>query len=256
MTALLEQYFNSDKLKQIAFDKNYDDISVQEFLRFIEYHLNQEIKYGVDEDYEGRILRYADEYLSLFVWERKKGLSVDWAKEFAQQMLDENENHAAAYAYVASKEKNPLQAKTDLELYAQLTNRDEYFVKHFQFLIDLDCTIANPSVEEQSIVYSNIYKAQIKVGKTELFADYYADLIAGEEYTEFGCLVEALEYEKAINEGHTRSDATYIATKLSECICNHCYTLEQSEHNQCVFEKRQELEKEFKSQLEKRKNTK
>ena len=254
MTALLEQYFSIEKLKQIAIDKNYDEISFNEFFRLVEYHIKEEIKVGVYEESEENILNYIDAYMSLFLGERKKGFSVDWAKEFAQSIMDEERKHAAAYAYKASKEINPLQAKTDLELYAQLTNRDEYFVKHFQFLIEVDCPNPNPSVDQQCIVYSDKYKAQIKAGKSDLFADYYADIVACDMWIEFACLVEALEYEKAVLKGHSRSDAIYLATKLRECICYSCDTLEESEDNLSVFEKRQELEKESDAMLEKRKN--
>lgn len=245
MTELVQKHFGIEKIKDIVNNKDYDEISENEFIRFIDQTLKNEEEDGCDDEDKAGILRYADEYMSIFVWERKRGFSVAWAKEYADKHIKEEEDNAPAYAYKAARKINSAQALADLRLYAELTNRDELFIKHFAFLIEADVPNPTPSVESQAEEYSRLFKQQIAKGKSEIFANHYSDLMATNDSSEFESYIEAAEYEKAILDGFNHSYSSIFAEKISDYIVNHWNNYEESFNDPLVIMERKRLEKLF-----------
>lgn len=245
MTELIEKYFEAARIRTIALKKNYDEISFKEYIYFLDETIKSDEIYGIEEGDKDSILRYVDEYMSLFVFERKKGFSIEWAKKYSYWSLqDENEN-APAYAYKAVREINQDKALSDLQLFAKQSEKDELFIKHFTFLIDEDLPRSTTSIAEQSVEYSIIYKQQISKGKSQIFASHYAYLIARHEYSEFACFTEAAEYEKAILAGHSKKYSLFFAEDMSEYIANHFNNYEESLNDVLVKEERKRLEKKY-----------
>ena len=243
MTPLIEKYFDKEKIGEIAKSKNYDQTSYIEFIRFLEYVINDELRVGLEKDYENQVLDYVDEFMTSFLVEREKGMSVEWAKTYSHEILLDNREHALAYAFEAIKKVDREQAITDLRRYAASNGRDEDFIRHFIFLLDVDVPTLVPSVEEQAIEYSGNYKKQISAGKSDLFANYYAYLLAYDENSEFSCFVEASEYENALLAGYTESDARAFADEMSEYIVNHFHKYEKSFGDLLTKLERDRLEK-------------
>lgn len=243
MTPLIEKYFEKGKIGEIAKKRKYDQIAYDEFIRFLNYIINDELRVGLEKDYENQILSYVDDYMKLFLVEREKGMSVEWAKTYAHGILQNEREHALAYAFEAIKKVDREQAITDLRRYAALNGRDEDFIRHFVFLLDVDIPTLVPSVEEQAIEYSEIYKKQINAGKSDLFANYYAYLLAYDENSEFSCFVEASEYENALLAGYTESGARAFADEMSEYIVNHFHNYEKSFGDLLTKLERDRLEK-------------
>ncbi|MDX9695236.1 MAG: hypothetical protein RBT49_05550 [Bacteroidales bacterium] len=102
---------------------------------------------------------------------------------------------------------------------------------------------ADPWPGKQASEYSKIYKEQITKGKSEIFAHKYADLMASKEYTELGCYAEAIEYEKALNEGFSERYASSFAMHLSEYIANYFTNYEETINNKLVILERERLNK-------------
>ncbi len=227
MTPLIEKYFDKEKIVEIAKNSKYDKIAYNEFIRFLDYIINDELRVGLEKDYENQILSYVDDYMKLFLVEREKGMSIEWSKTYAHGILQNEQEHVLAYAYDAIREIDREKAIADLRRYATLIGRDEDFIRHVVFLLDVDAPTHTPSVEEQAIKFSEIYKKQISSGKSELFANHYADLLAYGENSEFCCFVEASEYEKAILAGYSESGARAFADEMSEYIVNQFHNYEK-----------------------------
>jgi len=246
MTELIEKYFNTEKIKKIAIEKKYDEISYNEFIRFIDITLADDIRLNsLEVDYENDILEFVAGYMDCFTKEREKGYSVEWAKEYAIQVLYENGEHAIAYAYETAKEHSPEQAQADLKLYCITTRRDELFEKHFKYLLEVDVPNAEIPIEKQAEEYSRIYKEQIKKGSSEIFANHYADLKASDIYSELGCYSEAKEYEKAILAGYSKAYASAFAMDISEYIANNCSSYKESIEDVLVKIEKKKLETEL-----------
>lgn len=219
MTPLIEKYINTEKLKSIAKEKNFDEESYQEFIRFLDYNLEQEERLGFDEsevDHETSMLKYVCDYINEIIKEKVKGFSTIWAREYVKESLFEESQNSSALAYYEVKKTDPEQALKDLNLYSKLTNRDYLFVKHFTHLIEIDVPNVTPSVEAQSIEYSRIYKEQIELGRTELFADKYSALIAEKQSHEIYCDDYAFAYDKVIQDGKSEEYASNYARKYAE----------------------------------------
>lgn len=221
MTELIERYLDAEKIKKIAIEKNYDEISFKEFVRFIDITLEKNLKCNsLEDDYENAILEFVDRYMDSFTTEREKGFSVAWSKEYAIQVLHENGEHAIANAYIAAEEHSTEQAQADLKLYCIITQRDELFDKHFKYLLEIDVPNTEIPIEKQAEEYSRIYKQQIENGKTEVFAHQYADLIAGKEFHQIYCEDYAFAYDKAIQEGKSAEYASTFADKYAGELVN------------------------------------
>lgn len=215
MTLLIKKYINTEKINEIVKVKNFDDVTFSEFIRFLDNCLAQDEKYGIDEkeDHQASTLKYVNEYIDEFISERRKGFSLEWVKEFVHNSFFEGNQNSSALAYDSIKKINLLQAQKDLELYAKLTNRDNLFVNHFIYILEMDVPNTTPSVEEQADKYSRIYKKQIQKGKSEIFAHKYSELFT--KYHEIYCEDYALAYEKAITENKSFEYADTFATKYA-----------------------------------------
>lgn len=246
MTPLIEKYISLENIKHIVKEKEWDEVIFQEFIRFLDYNLEQDDRLGFDEeDHENSSLDYATEYIDEVVKERNKGFSITWAKEYAIIKILEVNRNPPAMAYWAVKKVDAAQALKDIQLYGKLTNRDELFVKHFVHLLTVDVPNVSPSVEEQSIVYSKIFMEQITKGKSEAFAFKYASTKAEGAFTEIGCYTVAAEYEKATTSGYPLEYAEAIADEMSEYIANHFNNYEEALTDELVEMKRDKLEKKY-----------
>ncbi len=229
MTALIEKYIDTEKIREISKIKNFDEPTYLEYIRFLEKSLKDDEKYSIkEEDYEVSTLKYVNDYIDEFISEKQKGFSIEWVKEFVYNKLYEDNRLSSSLAYWGVKQIDPVQAKKDLELYVQLTKRDELFVRYFEYLIEIDVPNVTPSPEQQADNYCRIYKEQILKDKSDVFANKYAELKAQGKYGELGCYAEAAEYEKAILEGCSKEYAKRFSFDIAEYIANYCSSYKEA----------------------------
>lgn len=244
MTSLIEQHGISEQLKNIAQELELDASAYNEYLRFA----NNAILELENDDPVGKeefVIEYSTKYIKIYSEQIKAGFSIEWSKSLAKSNWMEIEKNSTANAYYTIKEIDKIRAAKDLKLYCKLKEADEIFTKHFISLMEQGEGNSEPSAEEQAAEYSKIYKQQIDEGKSVIFANKYADLMASDEYCELGCYVEAIEYEKAINAGYSESYATHVSNDLSEYIANHYEKYEQSLNDVYMDREREKIEKEY-----------
>lgn len=246
MTPLIEKYINPGKTEQISIEKNFDKLTYDEFIRFLDYNLEQDDRLGFDDlGHEKYMLEFVCEYIDAFIVERNKGFSETWAREYTYIKLYEENINPAAIACSKLLKIYEEQAMIDLKIYCQLTNRDEIFFRHFLHLLKTDFPNVTPSVELQAESFSKIFKEQIKNGKNELFGNKYAELMASEEDSDLSCFTEAIEYEKAILSGYSIAYAEAFAFQIAEYISNYYLTYEDSIGKELVDLEREKLEKAY-----------
>ena len=75
---------------------------------------------------------------------------------------------------------------------------------------------AQPSPQEQAIIYSSIFKEQLLQGRSEIFAHQYADLKAEGQYVEEYCYWFAHSYDDALQKGKSEKYAYLFADKMGD----------------------------------------
>jgi len=243
MRPLIEKYMNTERIRELIIREKYDTIAEEEYIRFLDDVVRDAEKDNdFREGYEDEFMNFTKGYIDSFLAEREKGFGVEWSRLIAGYVISMND-HAIANAYLSVSAIDHEQAHEDLILYAKIKNLDNLFIKHFEFLLKVDSPTQEPTVEEQAVNYSEIYKKQISEGTSERFANHYAYLKAKGEYSELGCFAEAAEYEKAILAGYNESDGHSFAMKMSEYIANHFFTYEESFGDTLANLERERLEK-------------
>jgi hypothetical protein len=211
--------------------------------------LQDEEKYPDQEPIDlNDLIESANDYIVFFAAKIVEGYSRGWARGWAQHAwIGESENRWLRNAYFEARRENKDQVIEDLKLFCKIQNADEFFTRHFIYLMGEGEGNATPNAEVQAESYSRIFKEQIAKGKTEVFSHMYADLMAGEVYSELGCYAEAAEYEKALLEGNSENYAASFAFKMAEYIANYCSSYEEALKNRygLVEEERKRLEKIF-----------
>ena len=97
--------------------------------------------------------------------------------------------------------------------------------------------------------YSKIYKEQIEIGKSDIFAFKYAEKMAKKEYYTLSCYIEALEYESALNKGYSTLIAELISSELSELILNNYSSYEEALEDDFFNHERNRIEGSCKNKL-------
>lgn len=153
---------------------------------------------------------YFEEYLELIA----KGHGEEWAHSLAHTA--EDGERAVYHTYHEVREIDKELAKKELAIYIKSFGEDHYFEKYLQFLFE---DLADPDGRVKSAKeYSKIYKIQLEKGKSEVYAEKYADLMAGSDYHEIFCEDYAIAYDKAIAENRSERYASLYAYKYASAV--------------------------------------
>ncbi|MBK9300652.1 MAG: hypothetical protein IPN14_08610 [Bacteroidetes bacterium] len=157
-------------------------------------------------------INFAVEYFDKYEVEIQKGHSKEWSDLYAESI--EGHPHAFNDAYIAIKEKNPEKAIEELKIHCMAIGGDELYTKHFIFLMESGGALSDP--DKQAARYSAIYKEQIALDKSEVFAHEYADLMAEDEFSESYCFIYSKYIEESILNGKSEIYAKSLASKMAD----------------------------------------
>ncbi|MEI7676414.1 MAG: hypothetical protein WCJ03_06525 [Bacteroidales bacterium] len=153
------------------------------------------------------------EYMNTFIDLINKGHGEKWAHEMAHTC--EDVERGAYHTYFDMKANDPEQAEKELVIYCKGLGGDELFEKYFLYLFremeDPDCIFA------KATTYSETYRKLIKNGKTEIYAQQYADLQA-EDYHRIYCEDYAYSYEKALINNKSIEYAKLYAEEYASAL--------------------------------------
>lgn len=168
-------------------------------------------------------------YISLYTKYKVLFDDEDWVIFFIDILYsEENEDSAIISTYRHFVKTKHQLSEEYLKLYCNSLSDDPFFMKHYYFLLEMG-EYANP--RRQAQIYSKKYQEQIKLGKSEVFAHQYGDLMGEEKYDELYCYTYAHFYDLANQEGSYSS----YADKLATYICNY-YTSFDEYNNDKEFD--------------------
>ena len=195
-----------------------------------EYFINKyhETYTNVEDDEgfleEGEILKdavlkyYIEFYLQKFLELIQNGHCLEWADALAEH-IESEEERTIGETYLKLKKKDPDLAKEQLEVYCKsLGKGDPLFIEYYIYLLDEHEPY---DAVEYSENYVKAYRKKIAEGKSEIFAQAYAETKSTDSYTDFYCHIRAESYERAINDGKSENYAWIYSDKYGEMIVNH-----------------------------------
>lgn len=214
---------SEEELIEIFNKQNIDQKYQTKFVDYYNYCFDDVFKYDYDKDddywEEGESIHqtcmtvtgmYFEKYLELI----SNGHGEEWAHYLAHTA--ENGETAVYHTYNEIQEIDKELAKKELGVYIKSFGEDQYFEKYLQVLFE---EIADPKGRIKSArEYSKIYRKQLEEGKSEVYAEKYADLMAGTDFHEIYCEDYAIAYDNAITENKGERYATVYADKYASAL--------------------------------------
>jgi hypothetical protein len=110
--------------------------------------------------------------------------------------------------------ENPKLAKEELLIHCKFLNADELFTNYLMMVFDEKLDLEYPI--KRTNKYVIIYKKQVKLGKSPVYAHQYADLLTSKKYTEDYCHSFAKYYVYSLSTGQTKKEALLYASQYIE----------------------------------------
>jgi hypothetical protein len=178
-----------------------------------------EYKKWTEEDYEETgdsahkgALEVTDMFIEAFLGEKTKGQGDDWA--FAVASCVEEGEVVYHITYHDIKKTNPELAKQELLIHSGTFGGDENFIKHYIYLFEIEVVFKD--LENRAKKYSEIYKTQSVLSKSEVYIHEYARLLSSGDYNPIYCEEYAYAYDKAVKEGKSEVYALEFAEVYGE----------------------------------------
>jgi len=216
MSELSDKYFSREELLNIARKNNIAEKHFEEFILRIEKDIQQmfdENQLRLDELGEAAV-DFAVDFFNKYDNETRKGHSEEWARLYAEN--PEDHRHAFHDAYDSIRKTNPHQALVELQLHCKAVGGDNCFTRYFIYLMENGCDLEDMSPDEWAASYSNIYKAQIANGRSEIFAHHYADNMADGSTSEAFSYTYANVYDTTIKFGKSHEYASTYANLIAD----------------------------------------
>ncbi|MFN9115398.1 MAG: hypothetical protein ACK5XN_35530 [Bacteroidota bacterium] len=244
MLQSIQDKFSREELELIVRRHQISAAYLDDFLFFLEYELKQESdeEYNVEKS-KSEAVKLAIEDFRLFEAQIEKGHGKQWAQLYAISI--EEHPHSFNRAYREIKEIDAIKSKEELIIHCNAMGGDEYYTKHFIFLMENGAALSDP--DKQAARYSAIYKEQIALGKSEVFAHEYADTMASCEYREIYCYAYARCYDQAVNDGKSFSYAKAIAAHIAEYYANNYSRTSEIEYNQFDLLNESKIKEQYKN---------
>ncbi|WP_066829606.1 hypothetical protein [Rufibacter ruber] len=196
------------------------------FHQFLEHYdvcfseLDGDSKNFTDEDFEedGSVqesaLRVHSWYVDDFIIEIQKGHGEDWAHIFADSA--ESGESRVFRTYEDLCEKNEDVANQEIIVRGRSLGFEGHFLEYYTLYFKYGDGWAKP--EEKTRNYIKVYHEQLSMGKTEPYADKYAQLTALDEYHKIYREEYAFAYAKAISEGKSEEYADIYGEKYGSAL--------------------------------------
>lgn len=216
MKPIIEKYIGEEafeeKLAKLSGNAEFEEVFKSFLANFlIELEEDNAIE---EDDTPATLLDVPNDYIESYVESRLNGFSKVWSTTRANLkiMQDKNNTVIRCYEEVASIDKN--EALKDLQVFCKLKKGDK---RYTDFLIDyvINNGYSERPVEELASEFSKIYKKQLETGKSEIYADKYASLIAEDHYHEIYCEDYAFIYDQALAQGKSEEYAREYAEKYA-----------------------------------------
>ena len=198
--------------KEKGIDEKYFDRFLTYYKRDFEGILEMYKDYNDDDFQKGESVQSLalfsiTMYIDCIMKEIAKGHGDEWA--FSLAKCDFYNDRSRNLVYEDLKKLNPDLAKKELLILSKSYNEDQYFEKYFINLYEDGSGYDNCANRARK--YSEIFKNQLAIGKSEVYAHEFAILISDGVDDFFYADKYASSYEKAINKGKSIDSASQFA---------------------------------------------
>ncbi len=221
---LSNKYYSREDIIEIAKQANVPERFFEEYIVYVE----DELKYFKESGDFDETLQDLGEFaiINANIFFKKictaiqNGHTEEWSRLYASSY--EEHAHAFYNAYQTIFKSNQQKAVEELLVYAKSVGGDKFYAKHLIYLMSTGEGVDDP--DRKAETYSKIYKEQINLGKTEIFAHHYANQIASEFNNEAYCFSFAKYFENAIQSGKSEQYAfTYACASADYYGENYFY---------------------------------
>ena len=153
---------------------------------------------------------YFDTYLKCIA----NGHGEEWSHALAHTA--EDGESAIYHTYNEIEDIDKELAKIELDVYIKSFGEDQYFEKYLLVLFEEVADIKGRVKSARE--YSKILRKQLEKGKSEVYAEKYADLMAGTDFHEIYCEDYAIAYDNALAENKSNRYATIYADKYASAL--------------------------------------
>ena len=216
MKPIIEKYIGKktfeEKVQKFSGNKEFEEV----FTSFLSNFLKElEGDNAIEkEDTPASLHEVPNDFIGFYIECRQYGFSKIWSTTRAKLKLM-NDNHYAVFrCYEDVAAVNKEEALKDLHVFCKLNNGDK---RYTDFLIDnvINNGYSESPIEERAADFSKIYKKQIECGKSEIYANKYAELMAEDYYHEIYCEDYALIYDQSLSQGKSEEYAEQYAEKYA-----------------------------------------
>lgn len=216
MKLIIEKYIGKEaleeKLQKLSGNKEFEEVFTSFLANFLtELEEDNAIE---EDDTPATLLDVPNDYIDCYTECRKNGFSKVWSETRSKLkiMFDNNNTVIRCYEEVAAINKE--EALKDLNVFCKLKDGDKHYT---DFLIDyvINYGYAERPVEELAVDFSRIYNKQIENGKSEIYSNKYAELMAQADFHEIYCEDYAFIYDQSLSAGKSEEYAEQYAKKYA-----------------------------------------
>jgi len=216
MKPIIEKYIGKKTFKEtidrFCGNQEYEEVFILFLNDFLTDLQNDD---AIEEnDTPDSLLEVPNVFIDCYIKERKKGFSKIWSRTRAELKTSFDEHNYVFKCYDEVVKVSKEEALKDLHVFCKLKNGDK---RYTDFLIDnvINDGYSERPIEERAADFSKIYKKQIECGKSEIYANKYAGLMAEDCYHEIYCEDYALIYDQSLTQGKSKEYAEQYAEKYA-----------------------------------------
>ncbi|MGI0107043.1 hypothetical protein [Salinimicrobium sp. WS361] len=216
MTKMIEKHIGKkpfeEKLEKFSGNTEFENVFTSFLTNFLT-ELEQDSVIEKD-DTPATLLDVPNDYIDCYIECRQNGYSKIWSTTRARLEIMFDTRNAVYRCYEEVAEVDENKALSDLKVFCKLKNGDELYT---DFLIDyvINYGYSERPIEELAADFSKIYKKQLKKGKSEIYANKYASLMAGDEFHKIYCEEYAFKYDQSLALGKIEEYAERYAEKYA-----------------------------------------
>ncbi|WP_034889630.1 hypothetical protein [Gillisia sp. Hel_I_29] len=216
MKPIIEKYIGKksfeEKVEKFTGNMEYEEVFTSFLANFLK-DLEEENAIEND-DTSATLLQVPNSYIDCYIDCRQNGFSKIWCTTRAKLRIMHDNNNTVIRCYENVAEVNKEEALKDLHVFCNLQNGDK---RYRDFLVDyvINKGYSERPIEELAADFFKIYKKQLEIGKSEIYANTYASLIAEDHYHEIYCEDYALIYDQSLTLGKSEEYAEQYAKKYA-----------------------------------------
>lgn len=210
----LKEIFQLYQIEDKFFSKYIDfyNVCFKELLEHHKYYKDED--WDEDETVQANALWSANDFIKDYSKHIKNGHGEEWSHILA--LSNEEGQIGIFHAYTDLRKINLNLAKEEVLIYAKSQSIDKDFLKHYLHLVE---EVSEPGNRiETAKKYAEVYKKELAKGKSEVFANEYASLIASGGFHKSYCEDYAFAYDKAVSKNQTDEYASLYADKYASVL--------------------------------------